>query len=159
MGYNKSVAAPGTLKARILELLAESPIGMGTSEIASALEVTEGGTSSSCNGLQRIGLVIGVHAGAGKAHQKRRWCVPQHEATCRADVLVAPAKSAMWSKSGLGRIDPAAKVVGPIPEVKVVVGFEDNRFRVDADEAPMVFRALRPGQYLPADTWAAKVYG
>lgn len=151
------MAAKTAAKGLVLALLARSPDGLYTSQIAMALDMSETRASSATNWLAKEGMVIGVRDGMGKATQRRRWCVPQHETTCRAAVQGEAIKPAPWKRTGLGRVGQAA---APALHADVkwtrAEPFVDRRYTPSSVER--FFSAIGPGRYMPSDSAIERAY-
>lgn len=144
---------PGSRKHRVLEMLKQRPDGMLNHELSAELGVKESSVSTTCSELGKSGLIAGVLDPIGKAHQRRRWCMPEFAEAVRAQInRVAPGSAERKKAHKQALIGPAdysrAKVtIAPTPE---------PRFHVETPEP--VFSAMRPGSYLQADTWTARAY-
>ena len=153
--YAKGSISSAGAKARALELLAATPTGLHSKQFSDALGISEARANAVMSQLGKAALVVGVLDPLGKATQRRRWCLQQHEAACRAavDASRKPRKKPKLSPKLVGDGAVTAKT-----KITICPAGKDHRHTVQPEEVAPFFSGMKPGQYMPADTWGARAY-
>lgn len=160
MAYAKGEFPENGLKAMALRMLGSTPTGLHMTDIASTLKRSELATANALYQLAKAGLIIGVRDDDGKkAHLRKRYCLPQYEAACRAVCSTSSVRASRWCKTGLGATtDKDRGAALARAQVTVCQSGQDFRFSLKPGEQPERFFS-RPGyrpDFIGQDTAIAR---
>lgn len=149
LGPNKS---PN--RAAVMEVLNGAPSGHYARDVAAAVDMTPSNCSKLLQNLRQEKLIGSAPDGEKGAPARVRYYALQHRRTALAASEAAKAEKA--AKKPAHRRSHAEVIAAE----RAIVAAEAARRAAQAkQEHEPFFAAMKYGQYVPADTWAAKVYG
>lgn len=96
--------------------------------------------------------------------RKEKYGIPDRKPRAKPEPKSVSKPSKVWNSSGLAEPKPKAPQIVAQPEVdysraKITKCPSCHDMRHTVHKPEPFFSAMRPGSYLPADTWTARVYG